>query len=172
MLYHFSEDSTISTFIPRPAKQSHIPPAVWAINEENAVHYYLPRDCPRVIYAKSDMMSTEDEARFFGHTVANKIIVVENDWLEQISNTTIYKYTFKDSTFQLLDANAGYYISQQTVKPIQIEPMTNLIQHIVRTGVELRFTPNLHPIYNAVLASTVDAFSIIRFQHAKPLAAE
>ncbi|TQR44398.1 hypothetical protein C7Y44_14765 [Paenibacillus popilliae] len=118
------------------------------------------------------MMSTEDEARFFGHTVANKIIVVENDWLEQISNTMIYKYTFEDSTFQLLDANAGYYISQQTVKPILIEPMTDLIQHIVQAGVELRFTPNLHPICDAVLGSTIDAFPIIRFHHAKPLAAE
>lgn len=67
MLYHFSEEPGIKVFKPRPAKASpHIKPAVWAIDEEHAMHYCFPRDCPRVIYWKADWTSDEDRNHFFG----------------------------------------------------------------------------------------------------------
>jgi hypothetical protein len=51
MLYHFSEDPTITRFDPRP-HPSHpaLPPAVWAIDRERAPMYFFPRDCPRIAF--------------------------------------------------------------------------------------------------------------------------
>jgi len=166
-LYHFSEESNIKIFHPRKINQEQLPPVVWAIDEEHAVNYLFPRDCPRVIFRRSQAMSGEDEARFFVNSSASTIIAVENDWLERITQTTLYKYTFHKDTFELKDEVAGYYVSRQSVEPITVEPINHLLHEIVSRNVELRFTPNLHPIRDAILASTIDAYSIIRFRNAK-----
>ncbi|MBM7587272.1 hypothetical protein JOC86_003845 [Bacillus pakistanensis] len=167
MLYHFSEDPSIKEFIPLKSQNKEMPPTVWAIDEEHAVHYFFPRDCPRVIYSKSANMSEEDEKLFFSHTLANKIIAVENAWMEKIKNTTLYKYTFHDEGFQVFDQTAGYYITHSPVQPISLEPMGDLLGKIAEKGVELRVTPNLYPLRDAIISSTIDDFSIIRFRNAE-----
>jgi hypothetical protein len=54
MFYHFSEEADIPIFTPRLSKAyPELEPAVWAIDESHAVHYYFPRNCPRIIYTKS-----------------------------------------------------------------------------------------------------------------------
>ncbi|OPA77738.1 hypothetical protein BVG16_14990 [Paenibacillus selenitireducens] len=166
MLFHFSEDPHIEEFMPRRnAKQEDSTPFVWAIDPEHAVHYYFPRDCPRVIYSRSES-AVEDEAQFFAHSQADKIIWVESSWEQIIQQTTIYKYVFKRETFEVHDPVAGYYVSREPVTPIHVQPMDNLVNKILASGVDLRFTPNLYPIRNAVLNSSLHDFSIIRFQHA------
>jgi len=167
-LYHFSEDSQIEIFHPRKSKShDHLPPVVWAIDEEHAVNYLFPRDCPRVIFRRSNNMSKDDEVRFFQDSIADTIITVENDWLDRIRNTTLFRYTFHNDSFAMEDRTAGYYISSASVEPIKIDPIHNLLHEIVRRRVELRFTPNLNPIRESLLSSTIDDFSIIRFRNAK-----
>ncbi|NIK79680.1 hypothetical protein FHS15_004841 [Paenibacillus castaneae] len=167
MLYHFSENPDINKFVPQ-LKQNikEMPPVVWAIDEEHSVNYLFPRDCPRVIYSKSDQVTPNDMERFFSSTAANTIISVETSWLERIHNTTIFKYTFEERQFKLLDSIAGYYVSSETIVPVSVEPVNNLISKLLSRGIELRITPNLYPIRNAILSSSVDDFSIIRFNHA------
>lgn len=169
-LYHFSEEPDIKIFHPRKVKhRDHIPPLVWAIDEEHSVNYFFPRDCPRVIFRRSDKMSKEDEWRFFKDSVANTIIAVENDWIERILNTELYKYTFRSENFEKNDGTAGYYTARVTVEPIKVESVGNLLQAIINQGVELRVTPNLYPLREAIIQSTMDDFSIIRFRNAKHL---
>lgn len=166
MLFHFSEDPHIEEFIPRRnLKLEDSTPVVWAIDPEHAVHYYFPRDCPRVIYTRSHT-APEDEAQFFAHSLADKMIWVESSWEQIIQQTTLYKYIFKRESFEIHDPTAGYYVSREPVIPIHVQPMDNLLSKILACGVDLRFTPNLHPIRNAVLNSNLLDFSIIRFQHA------
>jgi len=166
-LYHFSEEPHIDIFHPRPRSES-LPPAIWAIDEEHAVNYFFPRDCPRVIFRKSDQMSEEDKRHFFGDTSADTVIAVENDWLDRILNVKLYRYTLDRHSFELEDEIAGYYISQEPVKPLRVELLENVLHELVKRQVELRFTPNLHPIRERVISSTVDDYSIIRFRNAKP----
>ncbi|MCI1593658.1 DUF6886 family protein [Heyndrickxia oleronia] len=169
MLFHFSEEPNIRVFSPRPsAAFPELAPAVWAIDREHASHYYFPRDCPRVIYSKGACTEVSDIEKFFSDTNAEKIIVVENQWLEQIRNTTLYVYSFSEEGFELFDQTAGYYVSHEKVVPEKIEPLTDLIEKIVNEKVELRFTPDLHPIRNRVIGSTLD-FSVIRFKNAGKL---
>lgn len=169
MLYHFSEESDIRRFSPRPTKAyPHLKPVVFAINEEQSLHYYFPRDCPRVIYWKADWSSDEDIQRFFSDTTVNKIIAVENDWLDRIRHTKLYRYTFAEDSFKLQDeaSTAGYYISYKEVEPLKVELVGDLIGQIVEQEVELRFTPNLYPLRDRIIASTLD-YSIIRFRNAQ-----
>lgn len=167
-LFHFSEESNINIFHPRKSlHHEHLPPVVWAIDEEHSVNYLFPRDCPRVIFKRSERMSKEDELRFFRDSSADTIIVVENDWLDRINNTRLFRYTFPKDSFEMEDDIAGYYISRVSVEPIRIMSIENLLLEIVKRRVELRFTPNLHLIKESILSSTIDDYSIIRFRNVK-----
>lgn len=169
MLYHFSEESDIKVFKPRAAKAFPLlEPVVFAIDQEHAVHYFFPRDCPRVIYWKADWSTDEDIQSFFSDSTVDKIIVVENDWLDRIRNTKLYVYTFAEDRFELFEEarTAGYYISKQEITPIKVELAGELLGKILAEKVELRFTPDLYPIRDKVIASSLD-FSIIRFRNAK-----
>lgn len=169
MFYHFSEEDNIKVFRPRPTKAfPHIEPAVWAIDEEHSIHYCLPRDCPRVIYWKTGGTSEEDLKNFFGESSVDKIMVVENQWLERIRAVKLYRYSFEEESFAWLEEakTAGYYISHKEITPINVECVGDLIGKLLSQNIELRFTPDLYPIKNKVVSSTVD-FSIIRFSNAK-----
>jgi len=167
LLYHFSEEPDIEIFIPRKMEaRKEFPAVVWAIDEEHAVNYYFPRECPRIVYSKSENMSEWDVEKFFGGTVADTIVAVESGWMGRMKSTKLFRYSFDGSAFEMQDETAGYYISEETVKPLSVEPVGDLMQEIVNQGVELRVTPNLYPLRDMILSSTIDRFSIIRFRNA------
>jgi hypothetical protein len=170
MLFHFSEDPSIKEFVPL-SKQSvtDMSPVVWAIDEEHSVNYLFPRDCPRIIFSRSANMSKSDKQLFFSQTAANTIMTVESAWLDRMMSTTIYKYTFETAGFELYDQTAGYYINHSIVQPISVEPITNLLGVLSSKGIELRITPNLYPLRNAILNSTISDFSMIRLRNAQLL---
>lgn len=167
LLYHFSEDANIEIFEPRmSASKPELPPMVWAINEERMINYFFPRDCPRIIYSKNSDVSEADQTLFFSHTKAKTIITVENAWFERILKTRIYKYIFDPKDFELIDETAGYYISHNVIKPVGMEVVDHLLMQLLTRGVDLRFTPSLHPLKDVLLKSTINDFSIIRFRNA------
>lgn len=167
MLYHISEEASIRQFVPRRSiVYPELPPVVWALDEEHLLNYLCPRDCPRIIYSRSPDISEADEKQFFSHTTANTIIAIENAWYRKMSNTRIYKYALPSEGFQLFDANAGYYIATEIIKPVSVEPIDDLIDRILVSGAELRFVPSLYPLRDAILTSSINQFSIIRFRNA------
>jgi hypothetical protein len=168
LLYHFSENPSIKRFIPFPNQNKKgMPPVVWAIDEEHSPHYFFPRECPRVIFSRSESLSKEDERLFFSQTSACRIIAVESNWISRIQQTTLYKYIFDSAGFELYDPVAGYYVSKFETVPIAVEPLKNLLECLALADVELRVTPDLHPLRDRVVSSTIEHFSIIRFQNAK-----
>jgi hypothetical protein len=165
-LYHFSEEPDIAQFRPRPAPAfPHLPPVVFALDRERSPHYFFPRDCPRVIYWKAGWTTEEDARSFFADTAAPKIAVVESGWLDRIRGCELYVYTFAGDSFVQMGGSAGYNVSTETVAPLRVEPVGDLLGKLLGAGLELRFTPSLHPIRERVVASSVD-FSIIRFRNA------
>lgn len=167
-LFHFSEDPSISRFEPRPsASFPDATPIVWAINDERQAHYWFPRDCPRIILWANRETTNVDRARFLTQSGVPKIVAVEAAWLEAIRATTLYAYHLPPATFTLHDASAGYYISTSVVTPLGVEPVGDLLTCLTAANIEVRITPSLHPLYDAVTASTL-AFSIIRFRNARP----
>jgi hypothetical protein len=168
LLYHFSENPSIERFLPLPNQNNkEMPPVVWAIDEEHSPHYFFPRECPRVIFSRSESLSKEDERLFFSQSSARRIIAVELNWISRIQQTTLYKYTFDSAGFKLFDPVAGYYVSKYETVPIAVEPLENLLGCLELVDVELRLTPDLHPLRDMIVSSTIDHFSIIRFQNAK-----
>jgi hypothetical protein len=167
-LYHFSECGTIGRFAPRPvASDPASEPLVWAVDREHAVNYFLPRDCPRVCFARGPGSLAEDVERFLPHSGARRVVAVESGWIGKIASTRLFRYTLPAAPFRCLDAGAGYWVAREPVMPLAIETLDDLPGAIAGEGIELRILPSLWPLHDAVAASTLE-FSMIRMRNAAP----
>jgi hypothetical protein len=171
-LFHVSEEGQIGLFRPRPvpdAAKDAAELAVWAIDQEHLPNYLLPRDCPRVTFRAAPTSSADDVERFFDHTQTRRMIVVEQGWLNRILTTSLHVYEMPVSPFRLVDVSAGYYIAQEPVIPLSVREVKNSLPEIAGNGYELRLVPNLWPIHDGIMRSTLD-YSIIRMRNALPRA--
>jgi len=169
-LSHFSEAGSIELFIPKVKEnRKDMPPVVWAIDDVHEFTFYFPRDCPRIVFNRGEGITEQDNLKFFGLTNSKTVITVETHWYERIKGTILYKYSLPLDNFQVFDETAGYYISTHTVKPIEKEAISNLLERLISLNIEVRFTPNLHPLREAVLCSSITNFGIHRFANARSL---
>ncbi|MCD9025450.1 DUF6886 family protein [Cohnella silvisoli] len=169
-LYHFSDKSDIRIFNPRVKhNRQNMPPVVWAIDQQHEFTFYFPRDCPRIVYTRTEGISDEDDHKFFGLTDSNIVITVEVGWYKRINKTTIFRYELPVESFKLFDEFAGYYISEESINPIGIKPLDNLIERLTELNIEIRFTPNLNPLRETLLKSSIKDFGIHRFENARKL---
>jgi hypothetical protein len=180
ILYHFSEDPAIAVFHPRPApargaNSSPLTPdeasaqLVWAIDEAHAPLYWFPRECPRVACWPLPTTTAEDRERFLGHTAARWVIAIEGAWLDRLRQTALYAYRLPGDTFRPQGAHGGpgYYLSRERVVPLGVEPVGDLLARHAAARIELRITPSLWPLHNALLAATLH-FSMVRMRNAQP----
>ena len=167
MFIHISEEPNIKEFVPRDSEiWPELGPVVWGLAEDKRINYLFPRECPRIIYSYSPEVTATDANLFFPNTRSKTIITVENRWYERIKRATLYQYVFNAQGFELLDEIAGYYVSRDVVKPESVEVIEDVIDKILMHEVDLRFTPDLHPLRDALVASSINRFSIIRFKNA------
>ncbi len=170
-LYHVSDRGDIAVFEPRPARVDHpqpvAEPVVWAIAERLLHNYLLPRDCPRVTFYAWPDSDPADVARLLGVTAAGYVVAIESDWLEAVRRAILWLYEFPPDAFRVLDAGAGYYVAHQSVVPLSIRRVDDALAELTRRDVELRVTPSLWPLRDAVLASSLP-FSFIRMANARP----
>ncbi len=167
-LFHVSEDPKIEIFTPRAPltpKAGVTGDAVWAIDHDHLPHYLLPRQCPRVTLRRGPATSVEDAKRFFADGV-EKLIAIEMQWYERVRSARLFVYELPAATFSSLDSVAGYYISRAAVRPLSVKEEVNVIERIAAEGYKLRFLPNLWPLQESVVASTVQ-YSIIRMRNAQ-----
>lgn len=168
-LYHISEDPKIKIFEPRAPIASQyrmLPEVVFAITGELLHNYLLPRDCPRVTCYAGPQTSIADRQHFFGNSTAAYIVAVEAAWIKRIQQAIIYCYEFPSENFYLLDKCAGYYISEKAVAPLQVKPIYNVMDEMLKRNVELRFMPSITNLASAVKESTLNC-SLIRMRYAK-----
>jgi hypothetical protein len=167
-LYHFSEDPNIARFEPHIASTSRVRDRafVWAIDDWHAPMYYVPRNCPRACFWAGDATSDEDRERWFSYVHARFVMAIEADWLTRVRTTTLYRYMMPDDAFRPMDQNAGHFVSSETVLPIDVQPVGDLLAAIAEAGVELRVTPRLGPMWRRVWRSTL-SYSGTRLRYAK-----
>jgi hypothetical protein len=166
-LLHFSEDPNIACFVPRPVKNNpDSEPLVWTIDEAHAPLYFFPRDCPRIAYWNLPTTTVEDRERFLGITAAKRVIAIEGAWLERLRRTELYAYRFASAGFVALQDH-GCHVTRETVTPLSVEPLGDLLTRLQEASVELRITPSLWPLRKALLSTTLH-FSMIRMRNAAP----
>jgi len=169
-LYHASQDGNISVFEPRlPTKVDlgNNKAVVWAVSAPRLYNYLLPRDCPRISFFKAATTSDADADKFMLTDAIYAVILVEQQWLKAILETTLYLYEFDPTHFYLLDDNAGYYLSEQREYPLCMQPVTDLFAALFLAQVEIRLVQRLKDYVHPILHSSL-GFSMIRMQNAKP----
>ena len=166
-LYHFSEEPDIAVFVPRPVKANQdSEPLIWTIDAEHAPLYYLPRDCPRAAWWALPTTTDADKERWLADTDARMIIAVESGWYERIRQCRLFVYRFASESFVSLQDH-GVHLSKETLTPLSVEPVGELIERITAANVELRFTPSLWPLHRALIPTTLH-WSFMRLRNAAP----
>lgn len=140
---------------------------MWAVGERLLHNYLVPRDCPRVTFYAGPHTNPADVARFMAGTSARHVVAIETGWLERLRSETLYLYAMPPDTFQRSDPSAGYYASRETVVPIGVTVVDDVLSALLARDVELRVMPSLHALRDLVVASTMQ-FSIIRWRNAAP----
>lgn len=167
-LFHVSEEPDIALFKPRPVSNSDRRVngfAVWAIDEEHLPGYLLPRDCPRVTYARGPRTTVSDDEHFFGISTARSIIAIEARWIEPAMNIPVYAYEMPAKAFEALDSHAGHYISRVAVEPLRVRKISNPLAEMLKHDVEVRIVKYLPSLHESVAKSTL-SFSNTRLRNA------
>lgn len=165
VLLHFSEDPTITRFEPHvPATNPAHEPAVWAIDEQHAPVYWFPRDCPRgSVWANSEA-ERQVLADLF-HTTAHRVHATRLDWLERIRHAQLFVYELDPTPFIEWPAAEGQWTAREPVEPIGVRPVGDLLDLHARSGIELRFVPDLTRFWDVVVTSGLPFSGVrLRFQ--------
>ena len=161
MLFHVSEEGGIELFKPRLSEAWG--PVVWAIDAQRLHNYLLPRECPRVTFYAGPSSSPSDVTRLLGSSKA--VVAIEQDWLARVRSCRLHCYEMREQTFVCVDRCAGYFVSRDPVVPRRVDVVRDAEAALRERGVELRVLPNLWPLRDEVVASTL-LYSMIRMRNA------
>ena len=165
-LWHVSEDPSIERFAPHVSATAEIDePLVWAIDARHLPLYWFPRDCPRGTFWADAATLPGDAERLLGGS--SRVHAIEEIWIERMRTTDVFAYRLPETAFELHPDIGGYWVSRETVDPLEVTPLGDLVALHDAAEIELRVLPNLWPLWNEVVASTLE-FSGMRLRNAQP----
>ena len=146
-LFHISEEKGIKAFSPRPIKKEVFPKLkgkyIWAITDEMVHNYYFPRNCPRVCRMIGKDTTESEKENFYKYGRQKGIIFINQEWKDRIYKTILYRYEFDIKNFELIDYEAGYYISTKEEIPIAVIEISNPIRELELEGILINYTEDL-----------------------------
>jgi hypothetical protein len=154
-LWHVSEDASIECFVP-------LEELVWAIDTRHLPLYWFPRDCPRATFWATSETSDDDVERWLDGDRTRRVHVIESAWLERMRTTRVVAYRLPESGFEPEDR---FWVTRETVEPLELVELGDLLARHADARIELRVAPALYPLWESVVASTLD-FSGIRLRNA------
>jgi hypothetical protein len=164
-LWHVSEHPSIARFEPRANPEHDSPEAlVWAIDSEHVPAYWFPRELPRGTFWAVDTTTDEDVERFLTGDRTRRVHAIESSWLDALRNATAFAYRLPQETFEPYGRAAGYFVSREPVEPLAVVQLDDLVARHAEAGIELRIVPELLPLWERVIASTLE-FSGIRLRN-------
>lgn len=167
---HFSEDPSITAFVPHVAATAKEPTAfVWAVGHAHAPSYWFPRQCPRAMAWLAPSTTEADRDRILGPT-NSRVHLVEYTWLQRIQAARVFAYRFDATEFEPYGApdDPHAFVARHAVRPLgPPEPIGDLMELHEQAGIEFRLAPSLWPWWQEVITSSV-GFSGIRLRNANP----
>jgi hypothetical protein len=167
---HFSEDPTITRFVPHVAATAQQPePYVWAVDYGRAPDYWFPRQCPRAMAWVTPETSAVDRERIVGAGCGERVHAIEYGWLDRMREIRLFAYRLPAAAFRPFGAPVPHgHVTTEPVEPLgPPEPVGDLLALHEAAGIQLRLLENLWPFWDHVIASTLD-FSGIRLRNARP----
>jgi hypothetical protein len=167
-IWHVSEDGSIGRFEPHVARtSSENEPLVWAVDTRHLPLYWFPRDCPRATFWAGDDTAGDDVERFLTGDRSRRTHAIEASWLEPMRVTRVFAYRLPPDPFEPYPDAGGYWVSREPVEPIELVELGDLIGRHARAAIELRIVPQLMPLWERVVDSTLE-FSGIRLRNLEP----
>jgi hypothetical protein len=165
VLWHVSEDDAIRGFEPRAVESHDSPePLVWAIDDAHVPGYWFPRDVPRGTFWAIDSTTDEDVERFLTGDRSRRVHAIESSWLDEVRRGRVFAYRLPPETFEPYPPAAGYWVSREPVEPLEVVELDDLVGRHAEAGIELRIVPQLGPLWERVIVSTLQ-FSGIRLRN-------
>jgi hypothetical protein len=163
-----SEDSAIRRFAPHRAETALTDELlVWAVDTRHLPLFWYPRDCPRCTFWAGPRTTDADAERFLGGRRERAVHVIEDRWLERLRDARLFLYRMPEASFIQSSEVAGYWTSREAMEPLERLSVDDLIGRHSAAGTLLRTESNLWPLWDAVIASTLE-FSGIRLRNAVP----
>ena len=164
-LWHVSEDDSIRRFELRADPAHDSPePLVWAIDDKHVPAYWFPRNLPRATFWAVASTSGADVERFLTGDRALRVHAIEASWLETLRAARVFGYRLPDGPFEPYPRAAGYWVSREPVEPLECVELGDLLARHAQAGIELRLVPRLAPLWERVIASSLE-FSGIRLRN-------
>ncbi|MEV4756960.1 DUF6886 family protein [Micromonospora sp. NPDC049559] len=167
---HFSEDPTITRFVPHVADTAQQPePYVWAVDHQRAPGYWFPRQCPRAMAWVRNGTTDADRDRIVGAGCGDRVHAIEYGWLGAMRTTRLFAYRLPAGRFRPFGAPEQHaHVAVEPVEPLgPPEPVGDLFACHADAGIQLRVLSNLWAFWDAVVDSTL-GFSGIRLRNAAP----
>jgi hypothetical protein len=165
-LWHVSENPSIERFEPHvSATATSHEPRVWAVDTRHLPLYWFPRDCPRGTFWATPA-TTRSDAALLGDSA--RVHIVEAVWVDRMRTRRVYAYRLPEESFAHDDEVGGYWLSRETLVPVEIVDLGDLVRRHADAAIELRVLDNLWPTWNRVAASSLE-FSGIRLHNALPV---
>lgn len=140
---------------------------MWAIDTRHLPLFWFPRDCPRCTFWPGSGTTGDDIDRFLHGDRTLRVHAMETGWLERMRGARVFAYRLPDSGFREHSDTAGYWVSTVTAVPIERVEFGDLVGLHASAGIELQVLPNLWPLWDRVISSTLE-FSGIRLRNALP----
>ncbi len=170
---HFSEDPTITDFVPHVARTATDPNAyVWAVDRVRAPDYWFPRQCPRAMAWPTAQTTPEDRLRVLGPT-ATRVHMIEYAWLARVQAARVFAYRFAAADFEPYGdpSDPHAVVARRPVRPLgPPEAVGDLLALHEQAGIEVRLVESLWPWWEVVITTTA-GFSGIRLRNARPAGA-
>jgi hypothetical protein len=164
-LWHVSEGNAIRRFEPRADPGHDSPEAlVWAVDDEHVPAYWFPRDLPRGTFWAAESTTEADVERFLTGDRTRRVHAIEASWLEQLRTARVFAYRLPRAPFEPYERAAGYWVSREAVEPLECVALGDLLARHADAGIELRIVPRLGPLWERVIASSLE-FSGIRLRN-------
>jgi hypothetical protein len=158
-----SEDPSLEVFVPHHNDlHANDEPLVYAVDKRFMWLYWFPRDCPRACWAANAGTTDADVERWLDGDRTRRVAVIENRWLERVRGVKLYAYRMPPETFEPWDK---FFVSRETVVPIELVELGDLLARHADAGIELRIAPALYPLWDKVIRTSLD-FSGIRLRNA------
>jgi hypothetical protein len=158
-----SEDPTIDVFVPHHNElHANDEALVYAVDSRFMWLYCFPRDCPRACWFAKDDTTDEDVEEWLDGDRTRRVAAIESGWLARMRTVRLYAYQLPAPTFEPWDR---FFVSRETVVPIELVELGDLLARHADAGVELRVAPTLYPLWDRLIRTTLD-YSGIRLRNA------